>query len=856
MATSKITWENKEGIQNDGSIARKNKVMDDDMNEIKQVVNNNADELNIAQSNIEDLQSGQSTSNADITNIKNRISTLETDNKTNKSDISALKSDNTTNKENISTLQEQVSNKVDKVEGKGLSTNDYTTEEKQKLAGLKNYDDTEIKQNIADIKEEQETQNTNIENLQKNDETQDELIEKLQQENKNIKSALINVETEQAKSLHIEDASEVPAQLKILGNQEQKTREGYNLLNSSLFDLSEVSDLATFNQKDGTITFNGTANTDINIRSLRKQIIAGTGKENILIKIISGSLNGILRLVAQDINYGNIKYAQIGTSSFTNKLIENVEYNIFSITITSGTVMNNLKLGFMIVDDSNLDKEYEQYGAMPSVNYPSKVKCLGSNKNYFNKDTVTQDKYLTYQNQEVSNSAWTFSDYIECKPNEQWIISGYTAIGGAPGRCFYDKNKNYIPGGAHNNQESMMKFTIPDNCYYFRDSIAKADIDTVKIEQNNVATSYSSYGQGSTEISKINENLFDKNNYIKIYDGQVNSSGVINTSDARHKTLLIECRSNVELSAYIKNKNNSYSRLLSCFDEEPVVGETEATATSTSPNGLHITTTSNTKYLAIYLGATFDENWVSVQDIIDSVMLVKGNVSLTSKDYVEHKQSNYILNIQQEMLQGDYFVKEKDGWKEVHGWNKLTFIGNENFNKSGSATDEVFVATLDIDDGIEGKGYSNYFKYSSEIAIGNFLVYNNGSNIRFCVDGTEIATIEQFKVLLQQKNSEGNPLCAFYKLVTPTKLACTEEQSAVLDELNNLNLFEGVNNIITAENIALLQAIYIANAKKYVDKEISDIKEQINTINELLSTTGTSSLLLDNLQTDLESGVM
>ena len=34
--------------------------------------------------------------------------------------------------------------KVDKVSGKGLSTNDYTTEEKTKLAGLENYDDTAL----------------------------------------------------------------------------------------------------------------------------------------------------------------------------------------------------------------------------------------------------------------------------------------------------------------------------------------------------------------------------------------------------------------------------------------------------------------------------------------------------------------------------------------------------------------------------------------------------------------------------------------------------------------------------------------------------------------------------------------
>lgn len=36
-------------------------------------------------------------------------------------------------------LKALLAKKVDKVDGKGLSTNDYTTEEKNKLAGLQNY---------------------------------------------------------------------------------------------------------------------------------------------------------------------------------------------------------------------------------------------------------------------------------------------------------------------------------------------------------------------------------------------------------------------------------------------------------------------------------------------------------------------------------------------------------------------------------------------------------------------------------------------------------------------------------------------------------------------------------------------
>lgn len=50
----------------------------------------------------------------------------------------------------IGDIDKLLAEKVDKEEGKGLSTNDYTDQEKEKLAGLSNYDDTEIKQELSD----------------------------------------------------------------------------------------------------------------------------------------------------------------------------------------------------------------------------------------------------------------------------------------------------------------------------------------------------------------------------------------------------------------------------------------------------------------------------------------------------------------------------------------------------------------------------------------------------------------------------------------------------------------------------------------------------------------------------------
>lgn len=103
----KITYENKVAIQNDENIARKNKVTDEDMNEIKEVVNCNAQDFEIAETDISNIKTEQITQNTKITN-------LETDNTTNKEDISNLKesvetleTDNTEKDKIISDLKEE-----------------------------------------------------------------------------------------------------------------------------------------------------------------------------------------------------------------------------------------------------------------------------------------------------------------------------------------------------------------------------------------------------------------------------------------------------------------------------------------------------------------------------------------------------------------------------------------------------------------------------------------------------------------------------------------------------------------------------------------------------------------------------
>ena len=79
-----------------------------------------------------------------ITEINQKISSLISDNTSNKTNIAKNtqeieKKMNITDAYNKQNIDDKLKDKVDKVSGKQLSTNDYTNVEKEKLEGLENY---------------------------------------------------------------------------------------------------------------------------------------------------------------------------------------------------------------------------------------------------------------------------------------------------------------------------------------------------------------------------------------------------------------------------------------------------------------------------------------------------------------------------------------------------------------------------------------------------------------------------------------------------------------------------------------------------------------------------------------------
>jgi hypothetical protein len=116
-------------------------------------VNNKVDKVN-----------GKGLSSNDYTNAeKTKLAGLSNyDDTTINDKITTLTSRVTTAEGNISSLATTVSNKVDKITGKGLSTNDYTTADKNKLAGLSNYNDTALTGRVTDLEDEVDTINDTL----------------------------------------------------------------------------------------------------------------------------------------------------------------------------------------------------------------------------------------------------------------------------------------------------------------------------------------------------------------------------------------------------------------------------------------------------------------------------------------------------------------------------------------------------------------------------------------------------------------------------------------------------------------------------------------------------------------------
>lgn len=305
------------------------------------------------------------------------------------------------NVDEIDILEQEIeklnTTKVDKVPGKGLSTEDYTTEEKQKLAGLTNYDDTEIKEDIAKIQEEQTTQNQKIEKIEDNQ---------------------IHIKTEQSSTINVQDCSNLSAKIDVYGVSSQETRSGKNKLVYPYKDLSGsiIEDLG-----DGRLKLNGTLERNKS-RVIQEFLLkAGTYKLVFNKELLPNQAYFIL------LNVDNGEYIISGLrQEGTFELSEDANVRL-SLVLITGTY-SNYELDLMILESTQQDETFEQYGASPSPQYPSEIENVeGDIDITIEKEDKSQTQTIIFplqEGQKMYEGSYTANDGIHHVRTQDNNVSG------------------------------------------------------------------------------------------------------------------------------------------------------------------------------------------------------------------------------------------------------------------------------------------------------------------------------------------------------------------------------------------------------------------------------------------------
>lgn len=742
-------------------------------------------------------------------------------------------------------IEDLDTNKVDKVDGKGLSTNDYTNEDKAKLDSLENYDDTEIKQDIEDI--------------QANDAKQDELIQKL-------KDNSINVTTDEATSLQVQDASTLPARLEVRGNHSQETREGYNIWD--YLNVVKASAGGLTIEKDyenGYIIVNGTPNENYVYISSSIFItdMLEDGQRYTLWQEIyggEGTTDGIyLQVTRTADNETTVRYySRNNSASFLVDKSNNASY---SITLQTSSVdgtgtLTNYRNRYMLYKGTD-EKSYELPGAMPSLDYPSKVRAVGDNVNVLPNNavstshngvnyTINEDGSIYAVGTATSNSQVILAGQMSSTEEIMKLRKGvqYKNVGNVD-IIYRDTNLDYA-----RLQEGKI-LTVDENvsvgCFYLQVNSGTTVDETYypKLVEyyEGMDESYSPYGQGSVEIKKINKNYYDVGKSINDYFVTAGSKGATITQYNASNYVecdIIEGIMNIEtyntsgwnwIAKWLKiNKNTNYTISLNKSTTSLTVLGFNSVETGITGDVIAELGSTNSK--TTFNSGNYEYYAVSFYPPAGLEIAIQVEAGDLNTNFEEHQEQSYILDIQKPMLEGDYFVKEADGWKEVHGFNKKIFDGTENIgltNNQGSFSFLVSDIPIDTNTAKIPQLFSNCYEACSwEDRNGN----NKPNTISYYhqtigFDKGNLTTVDEFKQLLSQKNAEGNSVYVYYPVATPTKLPCTEAQSNVLNQLNELELFKGTNNIITAESLALMQMQYIADTQSYIDSKLNNINQQI-----------------------------
>lgn len=258
-----------------------------------------------------------------------------------------------------------------------------------------------------------------------------------------------------------------------------------------------------------------------------------------------------------------------------------------------------------------------------------------------------------------------------------------------------------------------------------------------------------------------------------------------------------------------------YKRI--CFFDETqafisYIGNNETTPILT------FTTPDNAKYLRFQYRTTLADEQKLEQGSIATPYSPYGlgSITTTITDGSLDHMKTFTLPIQQEMLTGDYFTKVDGVWKEVHLWKKKIFSSDDIFKPSDYEMILYSEVITDYKISTDSICVSNSFTSINNVVSAGNLVQENDNIITFnqnhdyyriYVKTSQYPTYTEFNAKITELYNAGTPLIVYYLTETPTYLDCTEEQIEVLDRMNAVEGYNGLNILETDSDLDIIYTI-------------------------------------------------
>nr|DAF33155.1 MAG TPA: Head fiber protein [Caudoviricetes sp.] len=739
-------------------------------------------------------------------------------------------------------IDEKIYNKVDKISGRGLSTNDFTNEYKKKIDRIIEGTKGDSAYQIAVKNGFEGTEEKWLESLKGDKGDKGELVDLIKEE--------------EGKNISIESANLPAIEVSIEGESQQATRTGKNSLDNTA--TTKISNGITFTvNSDKTVLADGTNDTSANSSLVinRYDLSPGT---YILNGCPSGGASNTYRLAIQETgSYSILGSIDIGNGSgeFTIDTTTNVQIAIF---IQKGLTVNNLLFKPMLRKATIADDTYEQYGASPSPDYLSEIENLeGENicpslntTRTINGVTFTKNKDGSITMNGTATADATYPINVNTTTNTRTVLlkanSNYRMLssyesGKYTTQVFYLKNNVMT----YSSSSSSLIETVEETKAGMYIRVYKdAVLDNITIyPQITKGEEYKPYvPYNSLEFKDVGSNV------LELSKGTVTLNGVTLTSDGETITIngtvsgnypAVKLTNGLKAATSLETLVNNYiservaqlEDIKDCTIQSIISG---GSSTFTPYIGSYNKTvrelwygigtpaktiqTSSTSLIAIYLGgkgSTYNNYKIKIG-------INKGTVA---KAYEPYKQQTecFPLSEGQKLYKNSYLAD--DGIH--HKRNQVVLDGSDDegwtlFNsKKNSYKLSNFINGNGNDNSFNYPILSNYFKSDTQAnvfegvkntiqALGGNV---NGLYISFGKD-SDINSVSLLRTFLKAKYDAGTPVIVEYELAEEEIVPYTETQKEAREKIKNMILYKGTNNISCTGKLKI---------KYYTNEEMNEI---------------------------------